>query len=246
MKKKIRLGINIDHVATLRNARNENFPDLVQIIRILKKVKVDSVTVHLREDRRHIKDRDVFKIKEINLLPLNLEMAPTEEMKKNCLKVKPFACCIVPERREELTTEGGLDVKNQKDYLNGFLPEIIKSGTRTSLFIDPEKNQIDAAKELNVNAVELHTGKYSKLFKNKAFSKELEKISDAAKYCHEIGLECHAGHGLDFYNVKNISDINEILELNVGHFLISNSIIDGLEKTIHKFMDIIKHPSICV
>ena len=244
MKKKIRLGINIDHIATIRNARNENFPDLVQIIKVLKKVEVDSVTVHLREDRRHIRDRDVFEIKKNNLLPLNLEMAPTDEMKKNCLKVNPFACCIVPERREELTTEGGLDVKNQKDYLNNFLPEIRENGIRTSLFVDPDKDQIDAAKELNVDAVELHTGKYSQLFKKKNFRQELKNIFEAAKHCHKIGLECHAGHGLDFYNVKNISNIPEILELNVGHFLISNSIIDGLERTILKFMKIIQHPKI--
>ena len=165
MKEKIKLGINIDHVATLRNARDEDFPNIIRVSKKLREIKVDSITVHLREDRRHIRDQDVMDLKSTNLLPLNLEMAATNEMKKICLKTFPFACCIVPERREELTTEGGLDVKNQKHYLSSFLPEIIESGIRTSLFIDPDLNQIKAAKELGVYAVELHTGKYSRLFK---------------------------------------------------------------------------------
>ncbi len=145
--KKIRLGINIDHVATLRNARNENFPDLITVAKLLKKINVDSITIHLREDRRHIQDKDVFELSQSNFLPLNLEMAATEEMQKICLKHKPFACCIVPERREELTTEGGLNVLAQRDYLNKFLPPILKMGIRTSLFVDPCPKQIKAAHE---------------------------------------------------------------------------------------------------
>ncbi len=241
MKEKIKLGINIDHVATLRNARDEDFPNIIRVAKKLREIKVDSITVHLREDRRHIRDQDVMDLKSTNLLPLNLEMAATNEMKKICLKTFPFACCIVPERREELTTEGGLDVKNQKHYLSSFLPEIIESGIRTSLFIDPDLNQIKAAKELGVYAVELHTGKYSRLFKHKNFDDELKKIFDAATFCSEIGLECHAGHGLDFKNVSNISSIPEVVELNVGHFLISQSLFDGLESTIKNFMKIIGH-----
>jgi len=241
MKEKIKLGINIDHVATLRNARDEDFPNIIRVSKKLREIKVDSITVHLREDRRHIRDQDVMDLKSTNLLPLNLEMAATNEMKKICLKTFPFACCIVPERREELTTEGGLDVKNQKHYLSSFLPEIIESGIRTSLFIDPDLNQIKAAKELGVYAVELHTGKYSRLFKHKNFDDELKKIVDAATFCSEIGLECHAGHGLDFKNVSNISSIPEVVELNVGHFLISQSLFDGLESTIKNFMKIIGH-----
>ncbi len=241
MKEKIKLGINIDHVATLRNARDEDFPNIIRVAKKLREIKVDSITVHLREDRRHIRDQDVMDLKSSNLLPLNLEMAATNEMKKICLKTFPFACCIVPERREELTTEGGLDVKNQKHYLSSFLPEIIESGIRTSLFIDPDLNQIKAAKELGVYAVELHTGKYSRLFKHKNFDDELKKIFDAATFCSEIGLECHAGHGLDFKNVSNISSIPEVVELNVGHFLISQSLFDGLESTIKNFMKIIGH-----
>ena len=241
MKEKIKLGINIDHVATLRNARDEDFPNIIRVSKKLREIKVDSITVHLREDRRHIRDQDVMDLKSTNLLPLNLEMAATNEMKKICLKTFPFACCIVPERREELTTEGGLDVENQKHYLSSFLPEIIESGIRTSLFIDPDLNQIKAAKELGVYAVELHTGKYSRLFKHKNFDDELKKIVDAATFCSEIGLECHAGHGLDFKNVSNISSIPEVVELNVGHFLISQSLFDGLESTIKNFMKIIGH-----
>ncbi|MEE2695450.1 MAG: pyridoxine 5'-phosphate synthase [Pseudomonadota bacterium] len=244
MKKKIRLGVNIDHIATLRNARNENFPDLLKVACLLKKIKVDSITVHLREDRRHIIDLDVFNLKKENLLPLNLEMAATKEMKEICLKVQPYSCCIVPERREELTTEGGLDVKNQKRYLNQFLPQIIKSDIKLSLFIDPEIDQIKAAHDLGVNAVEIHTGKYSRFYKKKNYSSELKRIKKAAEYCLKIGIDCHAGHGLNFKNVSNISSIKNVVELNVGHFLISQSIFDSLEVTVKKFMKIINHPSI--
>ena len=239
--RKIKLGVNIDHVATLRNARNENFPNLLDVSEILKELQVDSITVHLREDRRHIKDDDVLALKEKNYLPLNLEMAATREMKDFCLQILPASCCIVPERREELTTEGGLDVKNQTDYLGTFLPELLKK-TKVSLFIDPDFAQIYASKELWVHAVELHTGKYSNLFSKKKQHSELERINKAAKLCSDIGLDCHAGHGLNFENVKDISQIDEILELNVGHFLISHSLYTGLKDTILKFMKIIDHP----
>ena len=238
--KKIRLGVNIDHVATLRNARNDDFPDLISVSKILKNVGVDIITVHLREDRRHIKDDDVRNLKKKKILPVNLEMAATKEMKSFFLEIMPYACCIVPERREELTTEGGLDVKNQMNYLNEFLPTLNKK-TNVSLFVDPNIDQIKAAKELGVNAVELHTGKYSNLFKKGNFHSELQKIKKSAEYCAKIGLNCHAGHGLNFENVKKISLIDEIIELNVGHFLIGNSIFVGLEKTIEKFMKIINH-----
>ncbi len=239
MKKKIRLGVNIDHVATLRNARGEDFPNLIEVVKVLKELKVNSVTVHLREDRRHINDKDIEDLSECNLLPINLEMAATEEMKQKCILHKPFACCIVPERREELTTEGGLDVMAQKSYLNSFLPEIINCGIRTSLFIDPCLEQIKVANDLGVNAVELHTGKYSRLFKEENFDDELKRLENAARFCSNLGIECHAGHGLDFFNVKNISNIQEIEELNVGHFLISNAIFDGLKKTIINFQNIV-------
>ena len=239
--RKIRLGVNIDHVATLRNARNENFPNLLDVSKILKELRVDSITVHLREDRRHIKDEDVIALKKKNYLPINLEMAATKEMKDLCLQILPESCCIVPERREELTTEGGLNVKNQMDYLGTFLPDLLKK-TKVSLFIDPDFDQIYASKELGVHAVELHTGKYSNLFREKKQHPELTRINKAAKLCYDIGLDCHAGHGLNFENVKDISQIDEILELNVGHFLISHSLYTGLKDTILKFMKIIDHP----
>ena len=243
MQKKIKLGVNIDHIATLRNARNENFPDIVTVSKILHKIKVDSITVHLREDRRHIRDKDVEDLRKLNLLPLNFEMAATNEMREICLKISPYACCIVPERREELTTEGGLDVKNQMNYLNDFLPNLIESGVKVSLFVDPDISQIQAAKDLGVYAVELHTGKYANLFPLGKSDNELQKIKEAALFCSKLGLECHAGHGLNYDNVKNISKIHQIVELNVGHFIISNSIYIGLEETVKKFMQIIEHPS---
>ena len=243
MQKKIKLGVNIDHIATLRNARNENFPDIITVAKILHKVKVDSITIHLREDRRHIRDYDVEILKNLNLLPLNLEMAATAEMKNICLKTMPYACCIVPERREELTTEGGLDVKNQMVYLGDYLPNLIKSGIKVSLFVDPDLSQIEAAKDLGVYSVELHTGKYANLFNEGNFKEELNKIIDAAKFCTKLGIKCHAGHGLNFDNVKNICKIKQIVELNVGHFIISNSIYVGLEETVKRFMKIMEHSS---
>jgi pyridoxine 5-phosphate synthase len=168
-------------------------------------------------------------------------MAATKEMKDLCLQILPESCCIVPERREELTTEGGLDVKNQMDYLGTFLPDLLNK-TKVSLFIDPDFDQIYASKKLGVHAVELHTGKYSNLFRENKQHPELTRINEAAKLCCDIGLDCHAGHGLNFENVKDISQIDEILELNVGHFLVSHSLYTGLKDTILKFMKIIDHP----
>ena len=237
--KKIRLGVNIDHVATIRNARGEGFPDLLDVVKILKDIYVDSITVHLREDRRHIKDEDVIILKKNNFLPLNLEMAATKEMLDFCLDLKPFACCIVPEKREELTTEGGLNVVKQKKYLKDFISKLRSNGVRTSLFIEPDIEQLNTAKDINASAVELHTGKYSRLFKDKLHFNELKRIKNAASKCSKLKLECHAGHGLDFLNVTEISKIPEIEELNVGHFLVANSIFDGIEKTVKKFQKII-------
>ena len=244
MKKKIRLGVNIDHVATLRNARNENFPDLLRVANILRDCNVDLITVHLREDRRHINDNDVEELKNRNYLPLNLEMAATDEMKNICFKTNPFSCCIVPERREELTTEGGLDVKNQLDYLGEFVSEFKDKDIKLSFFVDPDIDQIDAVARLGVKVIEIHTGKFAINFNKKNHHLELNRIKQAAEHCLEIGIDCHAGHGLNFDNVKEISKIPNIIELNVGHFLISNAIIDGLDMTIKKFMKIINHPSI--
>ena len=239
MKKKIRLGVNIDHVATLRNARNENFPNLSDVVILLTKCEVDLITVHLREDRRHILDKDVFDLKRNNFLPLNLEMASTPEMKEICIKVSPEFCCIVPEKREELTTEGGLNVRKQVKYLREYVENIKHNGTKVSLFVDPEIDQIDAAIEVGADAVELHTGKYSLLFEKGYYKNELERIQYSADYCAKNKIVCNAGHGLNFKNVSNISKIENILELNVGHFLVAQSIFDGLKETILKFREII-------
>ena len=239
MKKKIRLGVNIDHVATLRNARNENFPNLSDVAIILTKCEVDLITVHLREDRRHILDKDVFDLKKNNFLPLNLEMASTPEMREICIKVSPEFCCIVPEKREELTTEGGLNVRKQVKYLKEYVKSIKNNGTKVSLFIDPEIDQIDAAIEVGADTVELHTGKYSLLFEKGSYQNELERIQESAEYCAKNKIVCNAGHGLNFKNVSNISKIENISELNVGHFIVAQSLFNGLKETISKFREII-------
>ena len=239
MKKKIRLGVNIDHVATLRNARNENFPNLSDVAILLTKCEVDLITVHLREDRRHILDKDVFDLKRKNFLPLNLEMASTAEMREICMKVSPEFCCIVPEKREELTTEGGLNVRKQVKYLKEYIENIKHNGTKVSLFIDPDIDQIDAAIEVGADAVELHTGKYSLLFEKGSYKNELKRIQESAEYCAKNKIVCNAGHGLNFKNVSNISQIENISELNVGHFIVAQSLFNGLKETISKFREII-------
>lgn len=238
-KRKIRLGVNIDHIATLRNVRRGDFPDLIRAVKILKSCRVDSITVHLREDRRHIKDDDIKILNKEKILPINLEMAATKEMQKICLETNPFACCIVPERREELTTEGGLNVKSQMNHLKNILEPILKKKTRISLFVDPDIDQVNAANELGVAAVELHTGNYAKQFKKNSFLAELEKIKKVSKHATLLGLECHAGHALNINNVLNIAKIKNICELNIGHYIISESIYSGLDLTVRKMKKVI-------
>ncbi|MES2677663.1 MAG: pyridoxine 5'-phosphate synthase [Pseudomonadota bacterium] len=235
---KIRLGVNIDHVATLRNARGGVFPCPIMAAKIAKKSGADGITAHLREDRRHIRDEDIFRLKKEVNLPLNFEMAATDEMVEIALKVKPNAVCLVPEKRQELTTEGGLDViKNQKN-LTAIIRKLAAKKIRISLFIDANLSQILAAKNVGADIIEIHTGKFCHL-KNLDQKIEFKKIAQAAHYAEELGLECHAGHGLDFKTAKKIAKIPQIVELNIGHFLIGESIFSGLDLAVKKMKKII-------
>ena len=238
---KIRLGVNIDHVATVRNARGENYPSPLRAAIFAQTCGADSVTVHLREDRRHIRDIDLKLIKSKLSIPLNLEIAATKEMLKIALKRKPPFVCIVPEKRKEITTEGGLNL----DYNTVFLKKIInilkKNNSRISLFIEPSTKDILKAKELNADCVEIHTGKICNLInKKKNYKKELLKIKKAVILGNKIGLEVHAGHGLTYDSAKILSEIKGIKEFNIGHFLIGESIFVGLKESIKKFKRIIK------
>lgn len=238
-KRKVNLGVNIDHIATLRNVRNDGYIDLIEISKILRSLSVNSLTVHLREDRRHIIDEDVISLKKSNVLPINLEMAPTHFMKNFCFKLEPFACCIVPEKREEITTEGGLNVKKNYKTLKTIIDKLKKKKIRISLFIEPNIKDIKIAKKLGSDAVELHTGKFSRLFSKTGEDKEFIKLKKAAEFASEIGLECHAGHGLNYQNVKKIISISEIVELNIGYFIVAESIKFGIKKVIQDLQKII-------
>ena len=235
----MRLGVNIDHLATLRNVRTEKLIKIESAVNILRENLVDSVTVHLREDRRHINEYDVILLKKKKILPVNLEIAATTEMQSICLDVKPFACCIVPEKRKELTTEGGLDVKNQMKKLEKFLNPILKEGIRTALFIDPEEKQLEAVNELGIKVIEIHTGNYAKSFTQGKYKNDIEKIQNIVNIATSLGIECHAGHGLDFKNVTQISKIPNIVELNVGYSIICESLFYGLGSSVKKFKQLI-------
>lgn len=229
----LRLGVNIDHVATVRNARGGEHPDPVTAAFMVQEAGADGITAHLREDRRHIKDNDIIRLgKEISL-PLNLEMAATQEMLKIACKIRPHACCIVPEKRQELTTEGGLDVVSQRKYLKDYIAELKNAGIRVSLFIDPVENQLEASGEVGAQIVEIHTGRYCHN-NGQPREKELQRIIKAAKMTTEFGLECHGGHGLNYENVGQIAAIPEMRELNIGHFLIGEAIFVGLKKSIRQ------------
>jgi pyridoxine 5-phosphate synthase len=230
----LRLGVNIDHVATIRNARGIANPDPVRAALIAAKAGADGITAHLREDRRHISDEDIDRLSLDLELPLNFEMAATEEMVEIALRKKPYAACIVPEKREELTTEGGLDAVRGHDHLQPFVRDLSDAGIRVSLFIDPDKAQLDAAVSLGAPVVELHTGTYCEVAEGAAREVELERLKDAAAHAEAVGLECHAGHGLSFDTVVPIAKILTIVELNIGHFLIGEAIFSGLGNTIKR------------
>ena len=234
-----KLGINIDHVATLRNARGQSHPDLLKAAFVLKECKVDSITMHLREDRRHIKDEDIFLIKDKVDLPINLEIAPTEEMTKIALNLNPRSVCFVPEKREEITTEGGLDIIANAKKIEKLLNLLSNSQIKVACFIEPDFDQIKSLKSLGVRILELHTGSYADSKDKKSMKKKLSLIQQAAKYSTEIGFDCHAGHGLNYNNVYDIASIKEIKELNIGHFIIGESIFSGLKNSILKMKQII-------
>lgn len=234
------LGVNIDHVATLRNARGGVKPSVLDAAKICEKLGVSGITTHLREDRRHIKDEDVFAIKENISTRLNLEMAMTEEMKRIALDLKPAACCIVPEKREEVTTEGGLDVAGQVKKAIEFVKPLNDAGIVVSMFIDPDKDQIDATLEANAPFIELHTGAYSNEFGSDLEEDEFQKLKMAAMYAQRHGLKVNAGHGLDYENVKRMHEIPDLIELNIGHSIISRAIFVGLERAITEMKDLIR------
>ena len=240
--KKIKLGVNIDHVATVRNARGENYPDPLQAALLAQKYGADSITVHLREDRRHINDSDLKKINSKLKIPLNLEIAPTREMLKIALKENPDYVCLVPENRKEITTEGGLNLSHNKEFLKNIIFKLKKRKIRVSLFIEPNQNDIIKAKFFyNSDCIEIHSGKICRLIdRNKKYNKELLKIKNVINIAHMIGLEVHVGHGLNFKSAKIISKLNHIKEFNIGHFLIGNSIFNGFRYTINEFKKIIK------
>ena len=238
---KCKLGVNIDHVATVRNARGENYPSPLRAALLAEKYGADSITIHLREDRRHIKDYDLTNIKKKLKIPLNLEMAPTNEMLRISLKRKPDYICIVPEKRTEITTEGGLNLNKNKKFIRKILKKFKEKKIRTSLFIEPKISDIKIAKEMKADCIEIHTGKICNfLNKKKNIKKEFKKIKTAVNYANDIGLEVHAGHGINFASAKILSKIKGIKEFNIGHFLIGESIFLGMKKTIKKFKNIIK------
>ena len=227
----LKLGVNIDHVATVREARGTDYPDPVEAALMAERAGADSITLHLREDRRHIQDHDLERLKEVMQTHMNLEMAVTEEMLGVAAGIRPQDCCLVPEKREELTTEGGLDVVAQLGKVAEACGRLAEHGTRASLFIDPEREQLDAAVAAGAPVVELHTGAYADAADD-IRELEFERIADAAAYGDEIGLVIHAGHGLHYQNVQRVAAIREIVELNIGHAIVARAVFDGFGKAV--------------
>lgn len=226
------LGVNIDHVATLRQARGTRYPEPVQAALIAEQAGADAITVHLREDRRHIQERDVEILRDLLQTRMNLEMAATEEMLAIATRLRPQDCCIVPEKREELTTEGGLDVCANLSYLRDYCGTLANAGVRVSLFIDAETGQLEAAKECGAPVVEIHTGHYADAGSPEERSRELERIRTATIRGRELGLQVNAGHGLDYHNVRAVAAIEGVRELNIGHSIISRAVITGMAAAV--------------
>lgn len=234
------LGVNIDHIATLRNARGGLEPNLIQAALICEKAGADGITVHLREDRRHTKDNDVVELKNILKTRLNLEMAVTDEMQKIALEVLPTNCCLVPEKRQEVTTEGGLDVAGQFERVQSFVKPLVDAGIIVSLFIDADEKQVEAAYKTGAQFIELHTGKYSEAFGTTSEDLELNNLKKAAELAQKLGLKVNAGHGLTYENVHRMKEVNGLIELNIGHNIIARAVFDGLENAVKDMIDLIK------
>ncbi len=237
-RSRLRLGVNIDHVATIRNARGGPHPDPARAAEIVARCGGDGITVHLREDRRHIRDEDLARIQSATGLPINLEMAATDEMLEIALRHRPHAACIVPERREERTTEGGLDAAGLHNQLAPIVARLGEAGIRVSLFLAPDPRQIEAAMQLGAPVVEFHTGEYAHAEAGEAVAVELKRIADMAALAAKNGIEPHAGHGLTYDNVQPIAAIPQLAELNIGHYLIGEAIFCGLEASVRRMRDL--------
>lgn len=234
------LGVNIDHIATLRNARGGFEPDPIQAAEICEAHGADSITAHLREDRRHIKDQDVRTLKKILKTRLNLEMAVTEEMQKIALEVVPHSVCLVPEKRQEVTTEGGLDVVSQLNKVTNFVAPLVEKGIMVSLFIDPVEDQIRAAAKTGAQFIELHTGQYSIVYGTDTEQEEFEKLREASRLGHALGLKVNAGHGLNYQNVHRMRQIDDLYELNIGHSIVSKAVFSGLGQAVDEMVELVK------
>lgn len=233
MSRYLRLGVNIDHVATIRNARGGRHPDPVNAAVLAEKAGADGITAHLREDRRHISDDDINRLINEITVPLNFEMAATREMLDIALSHRPHAACLVPEKREEITTEGGLDVAGGHNHLAPFVRQLSEAGSRVSMFVDPDIRQLEASADIGAPVVELHVGPYCEA-RQVDRARELDRVREAAAAAERLGLECHCGHGLTFDTVGPIAEIPNVVELNIGHFLIGEAIFGGLESTIKR------------
>ncbi len=234
---RLRLGVNIDHVATVRNARGGDYPDPIRAAKLAEESGADGITAHLREDRRHISDADIERLMAALTVPLNFEMAATDEMQKIALRHRPHAVCLVPEKREERTTEGGLDVTRDDNRLAHFIAPLRDAGCRVSIFIAADRLQIEAAHRIGAAVIELHTGAYCDAHAEGRCNErdsELERLRDMASYAHDLGLEVHAGHGLTYDTVKPVAAFPEVMELNIGHFIVGEAIFRGLTPTIHE------------
>ena len=235
----MKLGVNIDHIATLRNARGGVEPSIIEAAKIALKEDILALTMHLREDRRHIKDEDLYEVKKLGA-KINLEMAATKEIQTIALDLVPYSVCLVPERRQEITTEGGLDVENQKEYLKEYIKPLQNKGILVSLFIDPDEKQVKAASYIGADYIEMHTGSFSNAFLAGDYQSEFEKLKTSAKLAQSLGLKVNAGHGLNYDNVYLMKQIPGLCELNIGHSIISKAVFVGLDKAIKEMLKLIK------